>query len=131
MLLGFKKQFVQPILVGTKILTLRKPRKVKPKIGETLYMYTALRTKHCQHITSAHTLKSVQQVSISILADDENECYKIICIIDGKTMTYAKVKKLAVLDGFKNVTEWMHYWLDGKDSVSELLEMYHWTHLKF
>lgn len=40
MLLGFKPRFIDPIQIGTKVFTMRAKRKNKPKIGETLYMYT-------------------------------------------------------------------------------------------
>jgi hypothetical protein len=48
--LGFKKHFPQKVLSGEKPLTLRALREDgrDPKIGQTLYMYTGLRTKQCQ-----------------------------------------------------------------------------------
>lgn len=54
MLLGFKAQFAQAILDGTKTQTIRavsaKPKAHVPVVGETLYLYTGLRTKQCRHL---------------------------------------------------------------------------------
>lgn len=66
MLLGFKPRFVDPILDGHKLHTLRNPRKVTPKVGEVLYMYTGLRTKYCKLITKQHTLKNIQVTRIFV-----------------------------------------------------------------
>lgn len=54
-LLGFQSQFAAPILAGSKTQTLRQPRKDgrDPKAGDTLYLYTGLRTKTCRKLGEA------------------------------------------------------------------------------
>lgn len=49
---GFKKQFAPMVLSGEKPFTLRALRKDghDAKAGQTLYMFTGLRTKQCQRI---------------------------------------------------------------------------------
>lgn len=139
MLLGFKKQFVEPILVESKGLTLRTPRKVRPKIGETLYMYTGLRTNNCEHITSKYTLKSIQDVRLTIRKCQSfgknfnvHKSYKIHVYVDGKLLTKKQLEVLAVLDGFASLKDWAEYWLDGKAQIANpIIEMYHWTDKKF
>jgi len=51
-LLGFKKQFAEMIESGAKCQTIRAYRKDgrNPKPGDTLYLYTGLRTKQCRKL---------------------------------------------------------------------------------
>lgn len=81
MLLGFKKRFVEPIQIGTKVFTMRVPRKKEPKIGETLYMYTALRTKYCEKITDKEKLISKQKV-VLFIRKESGDTYTINIKID-------------------------------------------------
>ena len=48
MLIGFKKQFAHLVEFGEKTQTIRVFPKRVPKIGETAYLYTGLRTKQCR-----------------------------------------------------------------------------------
>jgi hypothetical protein len=53
---SFKRQFVGPIRAGTKRQTIRAPRKGRgrhARPGETLQLYTAMRTKQCKKIGEA------------------------------------------------------------------------------
>jgi hypothetical protein len=49
-LLGFQKQFVPKVESGEKRQTIRKRRKYPIKIGDTLYLYFGLRTKHSRKL---------------------------------------------------------------------------------
>jgi hypothetical protein len=48
--ISFKKEWEQKIMAGTKLSTIRLPRKDGrvPKPGETLKLYTGMRTKACR-----------------------------------------------------------------------------------
>lgn len=129
MLLGFKKQFTLPIQLGTKVLTLRKPRKITPKIGETLHMYSALRTKHVQLISKSETLKSMQKASVQVKR--LKDAFLIRVKIDNKLLSHDQLEEFVVFDGFKNIEEWADYWLEGKQEVKEKLDLFHWTDLKY
>lgn len=50
--LNFKRDFVADIRAGVKIHTIRARREDgnDPKIGDTLRLYTGMRTKQCEHI---------------------------------------------------------------------------------
>ena len=65
-LLGFKEQFAEKILDGTKKHTMRNPRKIPIQAGDTLYMYTGLRTKDCKHICNKTCVRvaKIQKVSM-------------------------------------------------------------------
>jgi hypothetical protein len=51
--LNFKKQFVPKILDGTKTFTIRGKRKNPIKPGDTLKLYTGMRTSQCELIGTA------------------------------------------------------------------------------
>lgn len=138
MLLGFKKQFIVPILTGIKGFTLRKRRKIRPKVGETIHMYTALRTIYANLITSKHNIKSIRNVRLTIYRHfftDETR-YEVKIYVDRKKLTNNQMKDFAVLDGFENLEAWAEYWLTddrGKQKIrtGAMLEMYAWIDLPF
>ena len=53
--LNFMKQFAPAVKCGEKRMTFRKPRKDgrDPKPGDTLYLYTGMRTKQCELLATA------------------------------------------------------------------------------
>jgi hypothetical protein len=138
MLLGFKKRFADPIKIGTKVFTIRKRRKVRPKVGETIHMYSGLRTKHTELISNKEKLQSIQTVRILIKRWQEPDNgpweYEISVFVDRK---YVKdIQSFARFDGFKNMFEWADYWLTDekgkkKNRTGALMEIYHWTDLKY
>lgn len=135
MLLGFKKRFKKPILDGTKKFTIRERRKIEPKIGETLYMYTGLRTKACEKITDRFQIKCIQDVSILII--DTLSHLSLDISVDGRILEQGELEYFAKCDGFSNVKDFCEYWLQGvKGKGTKVLEkhglvMYHWTDLKY
>lgn len=137
MLLGFKKRFAAPILAGTKVFTIRERRKVEPKIGERLYMYTGLRTKYCEKITDEHTLKSIQLVDIQIYQEaDGSGCLSIR--VDGRDLELEEDLSFFYRDGFETTKDFVEFWLKDQKPDSEGvrhieafdLVLHHWTDLK-
>ncbi len=51
---SFKERFVPFILDGTKTQTVRSRRRHPAKPGDTLYLYSGLRTKYCKNWLSIH-----------------------------------------------------------------------------
>lgn len=47
---SFRPQFVAPIVAGTKRQTIRAERKRHARVGETVQLYTGMRTQHCRAI---------------------------------------------------------------------------------
>jgi len=137
MLLGFKKQFVPKIENGSKIFTLRDKPKRMPRVGETLHMYTGLRTKHCQFITKEHTLKSMQVVRLRIIRISGDAGFSVTIAVDGRQISTKEFYDFAKHDGFKSTTEFSEYWLyDTKkkkklDSITTNVIMFHWTDFKY
>lgn len=142
MLLGFKKRFIQPIKIGTKVHTMRNKRKIKPKIGETLHMYTALRTKHCELITNKEKLISKQKVRVHIqrnkvVTEGKNNGFAYITkvLIDGRKIEGAELEQFVKFDGFENITDFASFWfLEEKKTklvVGGIMDLFHWTDLRY
>jgi hypothetical protein len=141
MLLGFKPRFVDPILDGTKLHTLRNARKVTPKVGEVLHMYTGLRTKHCKAITNRYTLKGIQVAHISVrrvkppLNFISKTAFLIRIKVDGIPLQPDDIRKFCVADGFADGTDFASYWMGTapKDatSITTTMDLFHWTDLKY
>lgn len=148
MLLGFKKQFAPKILDGSKKFTIRNRRKIEPKIGETLHMYTGLRTSHTEKITSAHKLTGIQLVDIKASFSGDN--YLLHIKVDGRPLDKIECEDFAVADGFENAFKFVEYWADAMGEATEHFEqgkrkaiaitldfsvtdliIYHWTDLRF
>ena len=138
MLLGFKPRFVDPIQDGTKFFTMRNPRKVTPKIGEVLHMYTGLRTKWCKLITKQHTLKCIQQAVIRVSRGNKPAPHirtltsiKIEISVDGRVLNSNEISQFVKYDGFENCQDFAAYWLAEKKVVTVTLDLFHWTDLKY
>lgn len=144
MLLGFKKRFEKPILIGTKVHTLRDKRKVQPKIGEVMYMYSGLRTKYSKLISKNEKLISTQKLWIRMEFEIKPivTLYLKICI-DGRVLSEKEIDKLVKFDGFESVTDFTEFWIEGVIKEKKLKKqlgyfvmtctktMYHWTDLRY
>jgi len=126
MLLGFKKQFIPKIHNGSKIHTVRKRRKVQPKIEESLHMYTALRTIHCELISNKEKLKGVQSFRMIVMG------YIIKIWVDRRQLTKKETHEFAINDGFDNLKEFAKYWTNGTGKVGVINhQIFHWTDFKY
>ena len=138
MLLGFKPRFKEQIQLGTKVFTMRGKRKNQPKIGETLYMYTGLRTSKCEKISDKEKLISTQKVRVWIYAVTNYLEVKIW--VDGKRLTESQLSEFVKYDGFVSVRDFADYWIKssigkkptkkGVYKVGGILTLYHWTDLR-
>lgn len=137
MLLGFKKRFKQPILDGTKKFTIRERRKIEPKIGETLYMYTGLRTSDCEKITDQYKLKSIQLVDIALIKREG--VFLVEIGVDGRLLNDKEIESFVVADGFVDAHDFATYWFDSEKPKSKAitvivkddLVLHHWTDLRY
>jgi hypothetical protein len=139
MLLGFKSRFAHPILMETKRFTMRGPRKVQPKIGETLHMYTGLRTKWCTKITDRYRLKGRQKAKVIIYAAPNH--LNVGITVDGRRLSTEETVLFVKRDGFTCVRDFAEYWIEdstGKKfsnkktyNIQATRTIYHWTDLRF
>ena len=139
MLLGFKPRFRDPILIGTKVFTMRNKRKHEVKIGETLYMYTGLRTSNCMKISDKEKVISKQKVRLTIIAEPNIILLKIY--VDGRKLTEKEISEFVKFDGFTGQVDFVEYWIksstgkprkkSGYYRIGGWLDLYHWTDLKY
>lgn len=139
MLLGFKKRFAKPIKIGTKVFTMRNPRKIEPKIGETLYMYSGLRTANSELISNKEKLISKQVAEIKIIRHDDG-MFNVKIHIDSRLLSPEQIIDFVKFDGFIDGKDFVDYWIEsstGKKNIKHTIEvsgkmdLYHWTDLKY
>ena len=101
-LYDFKPRFVPLILAGSKTHTIRTHRAHPDKPGNTLHLYTRLRTKKAQ------LLRRVQCVAIQeiVIAD----LMPPVIFIDGEALNHSEEEAFANRDGFLSFQEMMEFW---------------------
>lgn len=100
---SFKRQFVAPILSGSKGGTIRAPRRhghARP--GEGLQLYTGMRTKHCRLIRRT-TCIAVEEITLHFHA-------RGILIGDRLISRNADLDSFARFDGFNDFDEMSGFW---------------------
>ncbi len=98
--LNFKKQFAPKVESGKKRQTIRRKRRdgKYPRPGQTLYLYTGMRTKSCRKL-GEETCKS----SLPILIDGRN------VVVGGQLLSADEELKLAQADGFEGVEDFRNF----------------------
>jgi len=104
---SFKKQFVAPILAGTKRQTIRAERKRHARPGEAVQLYTAMRTRQCRQIGIA-VCTSVLGIQIDVEGGIIREMETGVAI-----RTAADLDDFAMLDGFPNWSEMAAFWREN------------------
>jgi hypothetical protein len=102
-LLGFKKRFAPAVESGKKRQTIRARRKdgLDPKPGQTLYLYTALRT------TQARKLREATCTAVKAVTIDESG----MLLLDGLAVIEPSDRNaFAIADGFGSWDELVDYW---------------------
>lgn len=106
-LYGFKKQFAPFILSGKKTHTIRALRKHPDKAGNTLHLYTGLRTKKAKLLMRVPCVK-VEEIEIDGCSH-ECACLESITI-DGVELSESECEALAKRDGFSSLDEMAEFW---------------------
>ncbi len=96
--INFKKFFVLLIENGSKRQTIRKTRKRLFQVGDTLYLFTGMRTKLCKR-AGQYTCVKVEHIII-----DHQQI-----LIDGASLNAMQTHSLAVADGFANTNDFMTF----------------------
>lgn len=130
MVLGFKQQFVAPILSGTKKHTIREDITNRWAEGKTIHFATGVRTKNYNNFKT-DVCKSVQEIEIFFNEDQVFEDYDrgVWVLIDGVVTSSFWVLELAVNDGFKSVYEFYNWF--GKNTNYFKGKIIHWTDLTY
>jgi hypothetical protein len=120
MIIGFKKQFVEPILQGTKVHTIRDDPKKRWRPGLTMHLYTGGRFSKEYRQFNKTICISVQTIRIRYVKNG------IIVLIDNKMLSSSSVEQLALNDGFENVGSFLEWF--NKDFEGKII---HWTVLSY
>lgn len=144
MLLNYKKQFIDAIKIGTKVHTIRGRRKNKPKIGETLHMFSGLRTKNSELITKKEKLISTQKVWIKIVFRLKPTNWYLKICVDGRVLSSSEIEAFVRFDGFSNIQEFIDFFTNPYKKnvrqnnmeykfckIIESKTLYHWTDLRY
>lgn len=100
--LNFRARYVEPILAGTKIHTLRQMRRDgrDPAPGDELALYTGMRTKQCRLLERV-TITAVRDCRLWIATD----LSALRVELDGHALEPGVHPAFAVNDGFASVRE--------------------------
>lgn len=100
-LLNFKKQFASKVESGDKRQTIRAYRKdgLHPKAGDTLYLYTGLRTKAARKLKETKC-KTVEPIIIEWLGSIK---------ISGISLSPLESHAFAVSDGFTSIQPFIDF----------------------
>jgi len=88
---NFKAQFALLVESGVKPHTVRPKRKHPTKVGDTLYLYTGMRTKACRLLKTAICTR-IRPIKV--------EFYPRRVTLDGKVLSRTEATELALRDGF-------------------------------
>lgn len=136
MILGFKDQFVEPILNGTKIHTIRTDPHCRWKAGRKIHGATGVRTKQYNQFFESECT-SVQKIAIrrsfkkaiceGHIKYKYSELLVIIYDLDGLFLASKdQIELLAKNDGFNSVEAFFE-WFD-EPFVGKII---HWTDFKY
>lgn len=106
-LYNFQRRFVPKIRSGVKRHTIRGERKYPDKPGNTLHLYTGLRTNKAQLIMRAECLR-VEPIEIDACGHECN-CDPFVAIA-GVELSESEREALAVCDGFDSFDEMLDFW---------------------
>lgn len=127
MVLSFKNQFVDKILDGSKIHTIREDKHNRWQVGSLINFATGVRTKDYKQFHQ-DICTGVQQIIIKpetkeifIPQHDNSMTY----VVNGK-MTPIGVYQLAIHDGFNHVSEFWEFF--NKPFEGNII---HWTDFKY
>jgi uncharacterized protein YqfB (UPF0267 family) len=121
MIIGFKEQFVRPILAKTKKHTIREDSHSRWKTGMKMHMATGVRTKK-YHQFNEETVKSIQEIEIITFEFAE----ETIVRIDGQSLRTKEIRQLAQNDGFESLFDFYVWFINGFRG-----KIIHWTDLRY
>lgn len=107
---SFKKQFAAPILAGTKAQTIRADRKRHARPGETMQLYTGMRTRVCRLIGTA-TCESIHPVTINLQGN-------FVEISDVAKRGWEGLEAFARADGFDGWLSMRAFWAENHPGVT-------------
>lgn len=123
--LNFQARFASLVAQGIKRQTIRATRKRPIRVGDTLYLYTGMRTKQCQKLKTANcTMAAGFRIT-----DGDYSGFPAVRIIDGFTSITLKsldqLNALAMRDGFADFNE-MKAWFNDTHGLPFVGQLIRW-----
>ena len=115
MIIGFKNQFIESIMDGTKIHTIRIDKYERWKSGNSIQMVCNFRTKEQRQFNSS-ICYGVQRI----------EFFMDSIWIDGRKLKSIEIRLLALNDGFQSTSDFLN-WFNG-GFVGKII---HWTQFRY
>lgn len=112
---SFKERFVPRVKDGSKKQTIRAKRKHQIKVGDPVYLYYGMRTKHCMKIGEGVCI-DVNDILIS----KHNILIENVGLLRGEELNVFAQK-----DGFRNWADMKNFWIinNGLPFYGEVI---HW-----
>ena len=109
---GFKSMFVAPIRAGTKIGTIRAPRKRHVRPGEAMQLYCGMRRKGCFKIIDDVTCLRVNEITLDVRMSDRPDLWagSILWSNGVPLQSIADLDAFAVSDGFVDFAAMATFW---------------------
>ena len=104
---SFQKRFAEPILEGRKLGTIRAPRKRHARPGETMHLFTGMRTKHCRLIA-----EKTCHIACAVELNFHRQFGPGVWKVAGIELNAATMNCLAREDGFADVLDMTAFWFD-------------------
>lgn len=102
-LINFSREdFIKAVEKGTKHFTVRFLRKNPLRKGESLQLYTGLRTKHARKLRDT-VCKNIWELKIV------NKKDKFLFYLDGKELPGNEIKDIGNRIGFNSTEDWVTY----------------------
>ena len=126
-LYNFMPRFVPFIKAGTKKHTIRSMRRYPDKVGNTLHLYSGLRTKRAKLIKRAECVK-IERIFIEILGPMPVLIHErdIAVSIDGVQLSESEKERLARADGFESFRDMTFFWTTPKNRLPFRGQIIHW-----
>lgn len=115
MILGFKPQFKEPILAGTKLHTIRRDENNRWRAGNKIQFATGVRTKNYSKFKDGVCL-ATQKIAIKYETPVTIPKYAKV-FVDNRCLYPEEIEMLAINDGFpssKEFFEWFSADFEGK-----------------
>lgn len=109
--LGFAAQFASSVESGSKLQSIRAPRKRPIKVGDWLALYTGMRQPTCRKLGEA-VVESVEEIAIGPYYTNGNSCIAI----EHTTLGAEAANRIARADGFASWIE-LADWFDRTHGI--------------
>lgn len=104
--ISFKQKFAEAIESGAKTQTIRQVWKRPIEVGDTLYLYSGMRTENCQK------LKVVKCTGVETIKISDPLAFTPIKV-DGIEISLEEAGALARADGFKDLVSMIDFFKDN------------------